>query len=176
MSNFTQYDKDHSREGHFSKFGIVNWRSRVNDESPTPWGDWQALMKAEYEHLIEVFGRPYTIHKNGCNECGDIFYSHRPARYCSGRCANDAAIKRRKYYRKLDNSALKCSGCGQQISGNRSHAQYCSNSCRQADYRVRKAKRRADARESYRLEREMDANPIYATEDEFTMIGVTDDD
>lgn len=73
-----------------------------------------------------------------CWECGDIFRCRSPkARYCSQRCANDAAIKRRKA--RIDSKRsghTQCVICGKPV--NQANAKiriYCGKACKQKAYR-----------------------------------------
>lgn len=77
-----------------------------------------------------------------CAVCGDEFKSRsRYAKYCSRRCANDAAIAKRK--RKTDARrewANHCKACGQPMEQDPAAKirRYCSAACKQSAYRARK--------------------------------------
>jgi len=75
--------------------------------------------------------------------CGDKFDTNQSyTKYCSQRCANDAAIARRKERtnKKREQYAV-CPVCGKPIEQNEKTKirRYCSNSCKQKAYRARKA-------------------------------------
>ncbi|MDL2237289.1 hypothetical protein LJC56_05610 [Christensenellaceae bacterium OttesenSCG-928-K19] len=72
-----------------------------------------------------------------CAVCGDKSYY----KYCSQRCANDAAIARRKAKanaKRLEHT--KCSVCEKPIEQNLKNKirKYCSNACKQKAYRLKK--------------------------------------
>ncbi len=84
--------------------------------------------------------RPYRCN---CVICGDEFRSKSPfSMYCSRRCANDAAIAKRKA-RIIERKALaaKCAVCGKPIGQDNwtKVRSYCSAACKQRAYRARRA-------------------------------------
>lgn len=91
------------------------------------------------ENQYRRFSNPvWLIHEGQCWECGDVFKSASPrARYCSQRCTNDAAIKRRKAKIEQKRGAHEhCTVCGKAIIQNGYKVQiYCSAACKQRGYR-----------------------------------------
>ena len=83
------------------------------------------------------------IAKGICSYCGGTFYqwkrtgSGRTTKYCCARCENDAYMARRKA--RHDQLLIKtCTTCGQEFTAKKVDALYCSNSCKQKAYRLRK--------------------------------------
>ena len=84
--------------------------------------------------------------KNGmeftCVVCGDAFKClSRYGKYCSQRCANDAAIAKRKRIMDARREwADRCKVCGKCIEQNQKDKirRYCSAACKQKAYRARK--------------------------------------
>ena len=78
-----------------------------------------------------------------CDVCGDEFASNQSyAKYCSQRCANDAAIAKRKQKVTAKKAlSTKCVVCGQPIEQDNwtKVRKYCSTACKQRAYRTRKA-------------------------------------
>lgn len=72
-----------------------------------------------------------------CWWCGRNFTSHYPlSRWCSGRCANDAYIKRRRERRAAAREKV-CEICGEPFTATRADAKTCSARCKQRAYRQR---------------------------------------
>jgi endogenous inhibitor of DNA gyrase (YacG/DUF329 family) len=71
-----------------------------------------------------------------CDFCGKEFESSNERRkYCCENCTNQAGIKNRKE-RKAQGRIRKCP-CGKTFIPARNDAKFCSNKCKQADYRKR---------------------------------------
>lgn len=89
---------------------------------------------------------PYCDHgamwTHNCIVCGDEFQCNRMrGKYCSSRCANDAAIQRRQARMAEKRAAAShCTICGAGIEQDHGTKirKYCSNSCKQKAYRARK--------------------------------------
>ncbi len=77
-----------------------------------------------------------------CVVCGDVFQCRsKYGKYCSQRCANDAAIARRKLAMNARREqAVCCKVCGNPIAQNPLDKirLYCSAACKQRAYRARK--------------------------------------
>ena len=74
--------------------------------------------------------------KATCVLCGDAFHaSNVVARYCSHRCANDAAMARRKL-RVQASHKKTCKHCLDGFTATRRDAKFCSAKCKQAAHRV----------------------------------------
>ena len=89
------------------------------------------------ENTHRVFQGHATI-PGVCRVCGDTFLSaSRQTRYCSGRCANDAAIEARRIAKGNQRQGILCCVCGSKIETGSSGRlpKYCSNACRQRQYR-----------------------------------------
>jgi len=72
-----------------------------------------------------------------CYQCGDLFQSRGWALYCSLRCKNDAAIHRRRNIKPPPQPLKKCMVCKGSFSPKRSDQKYCSNACKQKQYRTK---------------------------------------
>lgn len=109
----------------------------------------------------------HSNHRNVCGNCGNPFRSKRnDARFCSDRCA--AAWARNAGYHREDIHAPKeewinknCEECGTIFSyneyamrGGERVPKFCSNRCRQANYRARKA---AEGKTAYNTHKWNDA-------------------
>ena len=73
-----------------------------------------------------------------CAWCGDSFKAAAPhAMYCSQRCANDAAMERRRQRAQQHKATHNhCEVCGEPIEqGPGKVRKYCSNKCKQQAYR-----------------------------------------
>ena len=81
-------------------------------------------------------------YSGNCIVCDDEYKSRSiKSKYCSTRCKNDAAIKRRKEKIKRNKTiANKCIVCETKISQNSKTKiiKYCSNKCKQKNYRATK--------------------------------------
>ncbi len=77
-----------------------------------------------------------------CVVCGDAFQClSRYGKYCSQRCANDAAIAKRKRIMKARREGIKyCRVCRKPMEQNPQDKirLYCSAACKQRAYRARK--------------------------------------
>ena len=59
-------------------------------------------------------------------------------KYChSYWCGNQANNRRQREYRQMRRQDLVCQCCGEKFTPKRAGARYCSNACRQKDYRKR---------------------------------------
>ena len=98
-----------------------------------------------YSKESTKFNRRYGMDFK-CVVCKDAFKSrNRYAKYCSQRCANDAAIAKRKRMMEARREwADHCKVCGKQIEQDPTTKirRYCSAACKQRMYR---AKKRAQA-------------------------------
>ncbi len=100
-----------------------------------------------YSKEATKFRRKRSFYGDGwweltCVVCGDKFDSNQSyGKYCSQRCANDAAIaKRKEIVNEKRKAASKCAVCGQPIQQDdfSKIRRYCSNACKQKAYRERK--------------------------------------
>lgn len=87
--------------------------------------------------------RPYWgNYRDNCTVCGEEFHSKSPfSKYCSQRCANDAAMAKRKArVTERKAQADKCVVCGKAIEQNNwtKVRRYCSPACKQRAYRISK--------------------------------------
>ena len=76
--------------------------------------------------LMEYFidGDP-SVHRIQCECCRKVIYTQtRNRKYCS--------------FQRIERGAYTCPCCGEQFLPIRADARYCSNACRQKDYRKRK--------------------------------------
>ena len=71
--------------------------------------------------------------------CGRVFYTTSGSKkYChSYWCGNRANSRRQREYRQMHRQDLVCQCCGEKFTPKRAGARYCSNACRQKDYRKR---------------------------------------
>lgn len=99
-----------------------------------------------YDRVHSRIEREYRVysgqlnHRGTCKVCGDTFRSFSPlARYCSRRCANDAAIEARKVARVTRRAAGAVCSCGAVIEAGPTGRipRHCSAACRQRAYRQR---------------------------------------
>jgi hypothetical protein len=80
--------------------------------------------------------RQKQYHKR-CLHCDHGFTTTcKAAKWCSGRCANDAYIERRRSRRQMARRKA-CPVCRKTFVGRRRDSRYCSAACRQAAYRDR---------------------------------------
>ena len=97
--------------------------------------------ESKFRHERSFYGDGWW--ERTCVVCGDKFDTNQSyAKYCSQRCANDAAIARRKErMNKRRDQYSVCPICGNPIEQNEKTKirRYCSNSCKQKAYRARKA-------------------------------------
>lgn len=75
-----------------------------------------------------------------CRQCKRMYYRHASANsripdYCSYRCKNDAYLVQRKA-RQTEQRRKTCIVCGIIFDAKRKDARFCSNACRQANYRT----------------------------------------
>ena len=103
----------------------------------------------QWEHenqdtLMEYFidGDP-SVRRIQCEHCRKIIYTQtRNRKYCSFQTCGHKMLNLRKSIRKrIERGTYTCPCCGEQFLPMRADARYCSNACRQKDYRQRKTKR-----------------------------------
>ena len=102
----------------------------------------------QWEHenqdtLMEYFidGDP-SVRRIQCEHCRKIIYTQtRNRKYCSFQTCGHKMLNLRKSIRKrIERGTYTCPCCGEQFLPIRADARYCSNACRQKDYRQRKTK------------------------------------
>ena len=98
----------------------------------------QDYLKESYEETGFTTGG-YAIRKLICGGCGRVFYTTiYTKKYChSYWCGNQANNRRQREYRQMRHQDLVCQCCGEKFTPKRAGARYCSNACRQKDYRKR---------------------------------------
>ena len=98
----------------------------------------QDYLKESYEETGFTTGG-YAIRKLICGGCGRVFYTTiYTKKYChSYWCGNQANNRRQREYRQMRRQDLVCQCCGEKFTPKRADARYCSNACRQKDYRKR---------------------------------------
>ena len=98
----------------------------------------QDYLKESYEKTGFTIGG-YAIRKLICGGCGRVFYTTiYTKKYChSYWCGNQANNRRQREYRQMRRQDLVCQCCGEKFTPKRADARYCSNACRQKDYRKR---------------------------------------
>ena len=98
----------------------------------------QDYLKESYEETGFTIGG-YAIRKLICGGCGRVFYTTiYTKKYChSYWCGNQANNRRQREYRQMRRQDLVCQCCGEKFTPKRAGACYCSNACRQKDYRKR---------------------------------------
>ena len=96
----------------------------------------QDYLKESYEETGFTAGG-YAIRKLICGGCGRVFYTTiYTKKYChSYWCGNQANNRRQREYRQMRRKDLVCQCCGEKFTPKRADARYCSNACRQKDYR-----------------------------------------
>ena len=91
--------------------------------------------------LMEYFidGDP-SVRRIQCEHCRKIIYTQtRNRKYCSFQTCGHKMLNLRKSIRKrIERGTYTCPCCGEQFLPIRADARYCSNACRQKDYRHRK--------------------------------------
>ena len=98
----------------------------------------QDYLKKSYEKT-GFTAEGYAIRKIICGGCGRVFYTTSGSKkYChSYWCGNRANSRRQREYRQMHRQDLVCQCCGEKFTPKRAGARYCSNACRQKDYRKR---------------------------------------
>ena len=98
----------------------------------------QDYLKESYEETGFTTGG-YAIRKLICGGCGRVFYTTiYTKKYChSYWCGNQANNRRQREYRQMRRQDLVCQCYGEKFTPKRADARYCSNACRQKDYRKR---------------------------------------
>ena len=98
----------------------------------------QDYLKESYEETGFTAGG-YAVRKLICRGCGRVFYTTiYTKKYChSYWCGNQANNRRQREYRQMRRQDLVCQCCGEKFTPKRAGAHYCSNTCRQKDYRKR---------------------------------------
>lgn len=84
-----------------------------------------------------------SVRRIQCEHCRKIIYTQtRNRKYCSFQTCGHKMLNLRKSIRKrIERGTYTCPCCGEQFLPIRADARYCSNACRQKDYRQRKTKR-----------------------------------
>lgn len=78
---------------------------------------------------------------NVCAVCGKVFKSsRRDARTCSTSCRSKLSRHNRRFEVMTE---CEREGCHQQFKNHTRRQRFCSDACKQADYRARKARREA---------------------------------
>lgn len=92
--------------------------------------------------LMEYFidGDP-SVRRIQCEYCRKVIYTQtRNRKYCSFQTCGHKMLNLRKSFKKrVERGKYTCACCGEQFLPIRADARYCSNACRQKDYRQRKA-------------------------------------
>ena len=98
----------------------------------------QDYLKESYEKT-GFTAEGYAIRKIICGGCGRVFYTTSGSKkYChSYWCGNRANSRRQREYRQMHRQDPVCQCCGEKFTPKRAGARYCSNVCRQKDYRKR---------------------------------------
>ena len=91
--------------------------------------------------LMEYFidGDP-SVRRIQCEYCRKVLYTQiRNRKYCSFQTCGHKMLNLRKSLKKrVERGKYTCACCGKQFLPIRADARYCSNACRQKDYRHRK--------------------------------------
>lgn len=91
--------------------------------------------------LMEYFidGDP-SVRRIQCEYCRKVIYTQtRNRKYCSFQTCGHKMLNLRKSLKKrAERGTYTCPCCGEQFLPIRADARYCSNACRQKDYRQRK--------------------------------------
>ena len=91
--------------------------------------------------LMEYFidGDP-SVRRIQCEYCRKVLYTQtRNRKYCSFQTCGHKMLNLRKSLKKrAERGTYTCACCGKQFLPIRADARYCSNACRQKDYRHRK--------------------------------------
>ena len=108
------------------------------DSEPHPRGSLPLTLNKSYLRPGFTTGG-YAIRKLICGGCGRVFYTTiYTKKYChSYWCGNQANNRRQREYRQMRRQDLVCQCCGEKFTPKRAGARYCSNACRQKDYRKR---------------------------------------
>ena len=90
------------------------------------------------EYFID--GDP-SVRRIQCEYCRKVIYTQtRNRKYCSFQTCSHKMLNLRKSLKKrAERGTYTCACCGEQFLPIRADARYCSNACRQKDYRQRKA-------------------------------------
>ena len=89
------------------------------------------------EYFID--GDP-SVRRIQCEYCRKVIYTQtRNRKYCSFQTCGHKMLNLRKSLKKrAERGKYTCACCGKQFLPIRADARYCSNACRQKDYRHRK--------------------------------------
>ena len=91
--------------------------------------------------LMEYFtdGDP-SVRRIQCEYCRKVIYTQtRNRKYCSFQtCGHQMLNLRKSLKKRVERGTYTCPCCGEQFLPIRADARYCSNACRQKDYRKRK--------------------------------------
>ena len=92
--------------------------------------------------LMEYFidGDP-SVRRIQCEYCHKVIYTQtRNRKYCNFQtCGHKMQNLRKRLKKRVERGKYTCACCGEQFLPIRADARYCSNACRQKDYRQRKA-------------------------------------
>lgn len=115
------------------------WRVRA---SFTAWGGrWSSRIVPVCGECVDDDTRAVAEYRK-CKTCGRRVYETLPAVWnmhaaCSEQCRRRIQTDQRRREREADRAKLKCMECGTDFTASRSDAMFCSNACKQADYRYR---------------------------------------
>ena len=81
-----------------------------------------------------------SVRRIQCEYCRKVIYTQtRNRKYCSFQTCGHKMLNLRKSLKKrIERGKYTCACCGKQFLPIRADARYCSNACRQKDYRHRK--------------------------------------
>ena len=81
-----------------------------------------------------------SVRRIQCEYCRKVIYTQtRNRKYCSFQTCGHKMLNLRKSLKKrVERGKYTCACCGKQFLPIRADARYCSNACRQKDYRHRK--------------------------------------
>ena len=113
-------------------------QTEYKQENQCEWTEQQpgqplATLHSRFSHF-------YGVAKLFCAHCGTPFYCdagsyHKGRKYCSARCTNDAYIARRDVRRQAARDKT-CPVCGTRFRAERKDRAYCSDACKQKQYRM----------------------------------------
>ena len=108
------------------------------------WIFKQKQLRQIYQMNIRT-GRPQSIYKSYCLECGEDIYSRiKPLKFCAetgwNPCAQDYYNRQRRAERRRNRQDTACKYCGKLFTPKTAAARYCSAACKQKAYRQRHSK------------------------------------
>ena len=110
----------------------------VSPQMPMTTEQWE---RENQDTLMEYFidGDP-SVRRIQCEYCRKVIYTQtRNRKYCSFQTCGHKMLNLRKSLKKrVERGKYTCACCGKQFLPIRADARYCSNACRQKDYRHRK--------------------------------------